>query len=151
MKILRGGSIIAIAALSACGGSDGFECGDGTIEVDGVCVPIDTGNECAPGTVDDGAGNCIVDPNNNNRLESFTAAPSGADVALSWTAASGTAGVLVARLDGGAQDAPEMGETYSVGDILPNGAEVVYVGADASSVDASGMVGRHSYMAWAFD
>ena len=54
----RLGLLVALVGLTSvgaagCGGDDGFECGDGTVEVDGKCLP--TSSACATGTVYDAA------------------------------------------------------------------------------------------------
>lgn len=72
---------LAVASLAASCGDNSAVCGDGTVEVDGVCVPdeevecgpgtVNMGGECVPdgsviceqGTVfDDESGTCVVDP-----------------------------------------------------------------------------------------
>jgi len=47
--------VLALALVHGCGG-DGTKCGDGTVAVDGTCVP-DIG-QCGPGTVSQG-GTCV--------------------------------------------------------------------------------------------
>jgi hypothetical protein len=56
----RWGLAIALLLSAACGDDDdgGAECGEGTVEVDGVCVPTGDG-ECGAGTRPDGAGGCV--------------------------------------------------------------------------------------------
>jgi hypothetical protein len=73
-------AVVAGVALGACGGDD-VECGNGTVEQDGICVPdpelqcpagtVAMGDECVPdgsvicdqGTVfDPDLGKCVVDP-----------------------------------------------------------------------------------------
>lgn len=51
---------VAAAAVAAAGcGDSGAECGSGTVDQDGICVPVDT-TECGTGTVLSG-GQCVPD------------------------------------------------------------------------------------------
>ena len=49
-----------VLGLTACGGSDGSECGEGTVEMEGVCVPTSM-IMCGDGTAPDSDGNCVPD------------------------------------------------------------------------------------------
>ncbi|MBO6937733.1 MAG: hypothetical protein JJ863_22380 [Deltaproteobacteria bacterium] len=64
MRYSRVGLLIALTGLMGGGaagcGDDGFECGDGTVEMDGTCVPTD--EVCGAGTTYDMAtGTCLPD------------------------------------------------------------------------------------------
>src|SRR5690606_10897121 len=61
------------------------------------------------------------------------------------------AGVLVVRNDGEASGIPVGGESYDVGDVLENGAEVVYVGTGTSFSVANPGPGFVGFTVWAFD
>ena len=50
----------AMFALATTGCGDGANCGAGTVEVDGECIPASM-IMCGPGTVNDGMGNCVPD------------------------------------------------------------------------------------------
>ncbi len=60
--IRLGVRVLALSAISigmSCGDDDPhLDCGPGTKELDGACVPVSTLN-CGAGTIDDGSGNCV--------------------------------------------------------------------------------------------
>lgn len=65
MRHTRVGLLVALTGLmsgvaAGCGDDGGFECGDGTVEMDGTCVPTD--EVCGAGTTYDMAtGTCVTD------------------------------------------------------------------------------------------
>src|SRR5512139_2608020 len=67
-------------------------------------------------------------------------APASEDVGLTWTnpADADLAGVIVIRsTSGSVTDVPVDGQQYAVGDVLPNGGVVVFVGTGTSGTDAN--------------
>lgn len=89
--------------------------------------------------------------------ESLTASWNDGDdsVDLAWAlpADPGSAtGVLVAvSRDGELTDVPAAGTAYTAGDTLPNGATVLYVGADTALNDATPGSAFNFYSAWGVD
>lgn len=234
--------LVLSLSLSGCGGGDGTECGPGTVEQDGACVPeseLECGEgthefngECVPFDPDDatppvttatpggGAFRAIpgvivlttdepatiyyttdgsepttsstsspynafvMDLADGDELRFFAvdlagndeavntevytidldgpgpviglgAAAAGASVTVSWTNPSDAdfAGVVIARGLGGEipSSAPVPGAFYSVGDTLPGGEDVIFVGPTTSVPDTIATPGFVLYGAWAFD
>ncbi|MCA9673642.1 MAG: chitobiase/beta-hexosaminidase C-terminal domain-containing protein [Myxococcales bacterium] len=81
----------------------------------------------------------------------LTASLAGADVTVAWTNPTDAdfAGVVVAR--GPVARDPEDGVRYAVGDALPGGAPVLYVGTAAGAADTLTGAGRAEYAVWTFD
>lgn len=51
---------VFVLGLIVCGGSDGSECGEGMVEMEGVCVFM-LMIMCGDGIVFDSHGNCVFD------------------------------------------------------------------------------------------
>ena len=95
----------------------------------------------------------IVTPSVDN-VSDFTATSTGtSSIGLSWTLNADSNPVVVAFLESGTvSETLEDGTTYSQGDVLPNGATVLYVGT-ASNFDHQGLLEKTSYgyRIWSYD
>ncbi|MCX5747263.1 MAG: hypothetical protein NT062_32745 [Proteobacteria bacterium] len=133
----------------ACIANDGPTCGANTTLTNGMCIAT-TPTTCGPGTVLAG-DHCVVDQTAPSPVTGLTAAVSGTNVNLTWTAGAGSTGSLVVRLDAGETDDPAYGKTYAVGDTLANGGKVIAVGAATTFADAFTVPGRYSYRVYSIN
>lgn len=140
--------LLGAAAMMSCGDNarPGFACGDGTTEVEGVCVA--DGSTCGPGTVEAG-GSCVLDTAAPGPVSGLAASVAGNAVSLSWAAGENAAGTVIARLDAGGADAPALNTLYAAGGTLPAGAKVIFSGSGTSATDTVTEPGRYVYVAWA--
>lgn len=131
-----------------CIGSAGVTCGSNTTLMDGMCVgTAPTPTTCGPGTtLQNGA--CVVDLAAPPPVTGLTATAAGTAVTVSWTASSGAAGYVVARLVAGAYDAPAQLTAYTTGQMLPGGATVIATGTATTATDTVATPGRYAYMVW---
>jgi hypothetical protein len=67
--------VIGSLVSAGCGGDDTTECGAGTIELEGVCVP-ENGLECGEGTFEFG-GECVSFDPDDDTAPTTTASPAG--------------------------------------------------------------------------
>lgn len=84
-------------------------------------------------------------------VDNFVVTVDDDDAAIAWDnpTADGFQTVVVARVDDSSATRPEDGDTYDVGDDLPGGGRVVFVGP-AEEADEAGLTpGGVAYMAWA--
>ncbi|MCB0372820.1 MAG: T9SS type A sorting domain-containing protein, partial [Muricauda sp.] len=95
----------------------------------------------------------IVTPSVDN-VSNFTATSTGtSSIELSWTLNADSNPVVVAFVESGTvSETLEDGTTYSQGDVLPNGATVLYVGS-TSNFDHQGLLENTSYgyRIWSYD
>ena len=84
-------------------------------------------------------------------LEAFDVAVAGADATITWTAPSVATGVVIAQAAGPLGGGPVHGQTYAVGDTLPGGHTVVYVGTAATHMETGLTPGLAHYVGWAHD
>jgi hypothetical protein len=84
-------------------------------------------------------------------VDDFVVAVDDGDAAVTWSnpSADGFQTVVVARVTDSAATRPEDGATYEVGDEIPGGGEVIFVGPAEEAAEASLTPGGVTYMAWA--
>lgn len=144
MKQVSVVSMALLAAAMGCGdsGPSGNECGEGTVEQDGVCVAV-----CGEGTVQAGGACVPEDLMTPGRVSGLTATVAGGDIELAWTKGAGATHTTIVRLTDDTGEL-QLGRTYAVGDVIDGVGTVIAV-TDGETFTDPAAPGVSAYAAFA--